>query len=366
MIPPAPGAPRTTPSTSPALDVVGLGLACVDDLLLLSNLPGPEGRASILRREQHGGGMAATAMVAVVRLGGRAGFVAKVGDDPLGQFILEDFRRYGVDVSRAVVEAGATSHLTVVLVESGSGARTFLGQRGTVRPLRPEQLDRAYVTSAPFLHVSDADPAALQAARWAKEAGREVCFDGTHFYPAIMQLLPLLDYLIVSRFFAAEFVAHQEGRGLSAAARLFAAPQLADSSPAGAGPHAPPVPQPHGVAHGVAVIPELCGEELLHAAAKLQRLGPPVVVITEGERGSWCVSDEGHFHVPAYPPQGEVVDTTGAGDVFHGAFLFARARGWSLRRALHVAAVVAAMKCRALGGRAGIPTLDEALQVLPA
>ncbi|MGH2351619.1 MAG: carbohydrate kinase family protein, partial [Chloroflexota bacterium] len=62
-----------------SLDVVGLGLACVDDLLLLTNIPGPEGRASVLRRERHGGGMAATAMVAVARLGGRAGFVAKIG-----------------------------------------------------------------------------------------------------------------------------------------------------------------------------------------------------------------------------------------------------------------------------------------------
>ncbi len=327
-------------------DVVGLGLACVDDLLLLSNIPGPEGRASVLRREQQGGGMAATAVVAVSRLGGRAGFVAKVGDDPGGRFILEDFRRYGVDVSRAVIEAGASSHLTVVLVDVTSGARSFLGQRGSIRPLQPEEVSREYVTSAAILHVSDADPAAVQAVRWAREAGREVCFDGTHFYPAVFDLIPHLDYLIVSRFFASEFVAHQEGRGVSRAARMFAAPAEAGA----------PVRHGDGTPEH---LPELPGEGLMDAAARLAHLGPPVVVVTEGERGSWCVSPEGRFHTPAYPVA--AVDTTGAGDVFHGAFLYARSQGWDLRPSLRLAAATASLKCRALGGRAGIPTLEEAL-----
>jgi sulfofructose kinase len=358
--------------TEAPYDVIGHGLACVDDLLLLSNIPAPEGRAGVLRREQHGGGMAATAVVAVARLGGRAGFVTKVGDDRGGEFILEDFRRYGVDVSRIVVEPEATSHLTVVLVDAGSGARSFLGQRGSIHPLQPEQLDRDYLSSGTILHLSDADPPALHAARWAKEAGREVCFDGTHFYPAVLDLIPHVEYLIVSRFFASEFVAHQEGRGVSRSARMFAAPEPSSTtaSPLPAPAHHPgtpahpsgtpakaPTPPHHGTA-SVTDPPELSGEALLGAAALLTRLGPPVVVVTEGERGSWCVSPEGQFHTPAFPVA--AVDTTGAGDVFHGAFLFARSRGWDLRPALRLASATAALKCRALGGRAGIPTLEEA------
>jgi sulfofructose kinase len=338
---------------SAAFDVVGLGLACLDDLLLLSNIPGPEGRATVLRRERHGGGMAATAMVATARLGGVAGMVAKVGDDPSGDFILEDFRRYGVDVSRAVVEPGGTSHVTVVLVDAGTGARAFLGQRGTIRSLGPEEVARDYVTAGRILHLSDADPAAMRAARWAKEAGRELSFDGTHFYPAVLDLVPLLDYLIVSRFFASELVAYQEGRGLTRAARMFAEPPAGQEA-LGAGDG----PAPHPMDLGE--VPELRGEALLEAAGRMARLGPRVVVVTEGEYGSWCVSPEGAFHTPAFPMH-PVVDTTGAGDVFHGAFLYARARGWALRPALRLGAAVAALKCRALGGRAGIPTLEEAL-----
>jgi sugar/nucleoside kinase (ribokinase family) len=338
-----------------ALDVVGLGLACVDDLLLLSSIPGPEGRAAVRRRERQGGGMAATAVVATARLGGAAGMVAKVGDDPGGEFILEEFRRYGVDVSRAVIEPGATSHVTVVLVDAETGARSFLGQRGTIQPLRPEEIDREYVTAGRILHVSDADPAAMQAVRWAKAAGREVSFDGTHFYPATLDLIPFLDYLIVSRFFASELVAFQEGQGLSGAARMFAEPPAMDGE-AGVGDG--PAPNPMGLPEGA--VPELRGEELLGAARRMRALGPPVAVVTEGEHGSWCAAPEGEFHTPAFPVA-PVVDTTGAGDVFHGAFLYARAQGWSLRRALRLGAAVGALKCRALGGRAGIPTLEEAL-----
>jgi sugar/nucleoside kinase (ribokinase family) len=248
-----------------------------------------------------------------------------------------------------VVEPGATSHVTVVLVDARDGARSFLGQRGTVRPLQAEDVRRDYVTSGRLLHLSDADPAALQAARWARAAGREVCFDGTHFYPAVLELLPLLDYAIVSRFFASELVAFQETGALTWAARMFSQPGGGIGAPA---------PEGHSSTAGTA--PELRGESLLGAAQRMRALGPPVAVVTEGERGSWCAAPEGEFHTPAFPVA-QVVDTTGAGDVFHGAFLYARAQGWSLRRALRLSAAVGALKCRALGGRAGIPTLEEAL-----
>ncbi|MBI3972079.1 MAG: hypothetical protein HY332_12380 [Chloroflexi bacterium] len=174
-------------------------------------------------------------------------------------------------------------------------------------------------------------------------------------------LVPYLDYLIVSRFFAAEFVAHQAGRDVGRAVRDFAALSPATTNAAaGAGTSTAPVTAP--VDHPAGSAPELKGERLLEAAERLRGLGPSAVVVTEGERGSWCASPEGSFHTPAYPVH--PIDTTGAGDVFHGALLFAQARGWSLRRSLRLASAVASLKCRALGGRAGIPTLGEALALM--
>jgi sulfofructose kinase len=337
-----------------SLDVVGLGYCCIDDLLLLSEIPPAEGRAVVRQRGRQGGGMVATAMVAVARLGGRAGFVSAVGDDERGAWILNDFRGHGVDVSRAVVRTGATSHLTVVLVDSRTGQRSFLSDRGNVSDVGVEELPREYLTSAKLLHLSDASPAALQAAQWAKEAGMEVCFDGTHFHPSVWQLLPQLDYLIVSRFFASEFAAHRRGAGLSREALQFA--QLS-KLPTTSSQHVLSL-HPQGEP-----VPEITGEALLDVTRELRAEGPSTVVVTEGELGSWCASAEGDFHTPAFPVE-QVVDTTGAGDVFHGAFLFGRAQGWDLRRSLRVASATASLKCRALGGRAGIPTLDAVLALL--
>ncbi|HEU5316126.1 MAG TPA: PfkB family carbohydrate kinase, partial [Chloroflexota bacterium] len=187
---------------------------------------------------------------------------------------------------------------------------------------------------------------ALTAARWVKEAGGEVCFDGTHFIPALWPLLPVVDYLIVSRFFASEFAAHVDGHGEGRAAALFA------GEPGGSTSH------PAAVHPGAEQVPALEGERLLEVAGRLRSHGPRVVVVTEGEHGSWCASEEGEYHVRAFPVP-HMVDTTGAGDVFHGAFLFARALGREVREALEMAAATAALKCRALGGRTGIPTLEE-------
>ena len=336
-----------------ALDVVGIGYCCLDELLRLSEIPEPEGRAVVRERGIQGGGMVPTALVAVARLGGRAGFVGKVGDDATGEQITAELAGYGVDVSRCVVEPGATSNRTVVLVDERSGARSFLSDRGTVGVLRADELDLEYVRGAALLHLSDASQAALAAARAVTAAGDEVAFDGTHFHPSLWPLIPLVDYLIVSRFFASEFEAHVAGRGAGRAAELFAGEH-------GGGPAHPAALHPPAEA---ALASELAGEALLGAARRLHEHGPRVVVVTEGERGSWCVSDEGEIHTPAFEVT-PVVDTTGAGDVFHGAFLYARSQRWDLEACLRLAAATAALKCRKLGGRAGIPDLEEARRLI--
>jgi len=339
---------------SPGPDVVGLGYCCLDELLLLSEIPDPEGRALVRKRGVHGGGMVPTAMVAVAKLGGRAGFIGKVGDDEAGRHIRDELHAYGVDVARLVVQSGAASNRTIVLVDERSGARSFLSDRGTLTAVRPAELERTYVRAAKLLHLSDASEAAVTAARWVKEGGGRVCFDGTHFHPSLWPLIPLVDYLIVSRFFASEFAAHTAGKGEGRSAQLFAGEHGADSADSAY----PSATHPEGVA-----APTLAGEHLLEAARELRGHGPSVVVVTEGEHGSWCTSDEGDFHTPAFSVQ-PVVDTTGAGDVFHGAFLYGRSRGWGLRRSLRLAAATAALKCRALGGRAGIPALEESLMLI--
>jgi sugar/nucleoside kinase (ribokinase family) len=214
----------------------------------------------------------------------------------------------------------------------------------------PDDLDMEWVGASPYLHLSDAGPAAIAAARAVQAAGGHACLDGTHYHPSVDALFPHLEYLVVSRFFASEYQAHLDGRELGAAAREYAGTLVARDQASD--------PPPETMSSSYA--PVLSGRDLLRVAKRLCERGPKVVVVTEGEAGCWCASPDGDFHVPAYIAP-EVVDTTGAGDVFHGAFLQARAIGRNLHASLELASAVAAIKCGALGGRTGSPDLDTTL-----
>ena len=98
------------------------------------------------------------------------------------------------------------------------------------------------------------------------------------------------------------------------------------------------------------------------AAEVLAGYGSSVTVVTLGEEGSLTLAGGRSFHTPAFPV--DVVDTTGAGDVYHGAFIFGLLREWPLEKTAEFASAVAAMSCTRLGGRQGIPTLDEAISFL--
>lgn len=298
------------------LDIVGIGFCCVDVLLRVEKIPRPEEGTRVLEVSRQGGGMVATAMVAATRLGARCGFAGWCGDDELGRELLAEFARYGVDTSAFVVRRGATSNLCYVLVDSCTAERSFVGQYGTAAPLRPEDLRPEYITAARIVHLGDEGPAEQTAARWARQAGRLVTFDGTSWHgEASLDFLPLVDVHIVSRFYAAGY-----------AATLGLPP-----------PDAP--------------------ERALEIARRLRALGPREVIITMAERGCVAAGPEGELYVPAFPVA--AVDTTGAGDVFHGAYLYAMLQGWPARQRLAFASAAAALKCRRLGGRAGIPARPE-------
>ena len=299
-------------------DVVGLGFCCLDDLLLVNRIPSAEEQVTILERAELGGGMAATAMVTVTRLGGRAAFVGSIGTDGTGTQIRDGFKRESVDITQMFVRPDSTSHRTFVLVDERNACRSFLTQFGDCGEVPATHLDPGYLRRARILHLSDSGPTALQAAAWAREVGQEVCYDGTHFQPDDLELLPLVDYLIVSRFFGQEFAQAQ-------------------------------------------AIPNDAPRVVVGKA--LRDLGPAVVVISEGELGAGCIEPEGTYRVPAFSTN-PIVDTTGAGDVYHGAFLCARAKGKSVKEALLLGSATAAIKCQQLGGRAGIPTLNEAEKLL--
>ncbi|MBJ6799149.1 carbohydrate kinase family protein [Geomonas propionica] len=297
-------------------DVVGLGVCTMDLLMVVDELPGGElvqrAHASALA----GGGPVATALVAAARLGARTAMLDLVGDDLIGRMILAELETAGVDTAGMVIDAGSSSSQATILVRKRDGARAITFAPGTSGELTPDKLNHDMIRAAKILHLNGRHwQACLQAARVAREAGVLVSFDGgSHrFRQEHRELLPLVDICIVAEEYAASCT------GASS--------------------------------------PELTAQALL-------QYGPQVVGVTSGTRGSLLLSRDGEsFHQPAYPVQ-QVVDTTGAGDAYHGGFLFGLARGLSLRESARYASAVGALNTCALGGRAALPTLSQLQEFL--
>lgn len=293
-------------------DIIALGYSAVDYLAVVPHLPELDTKMLIEDFSRQGGGPAATAAVTAARLGAKAAFVGQIGDDDLSDFMLRELANENVDTSHVVRCPRASSQFSFIMVEKGTGKRTIVWTRSDVPPLEPNQLDRDFISSCKVLHLDRHEPqAGIQAAKWVHEAGGIVCMDAGTFVPGLTDLLPLVDVLIASHAFA------QDATGLTDPAECVRA--LLDNR---------------------------------HIAG-----------VTWGEKGSWfATSDGAQFHVPAF--EVDVIDTTGAGDVFHGAFAFGLSRDWDAEHCARFASAVAALKCTKLGGRAGIPTYDEAEALL--
>jgi sugar/nucleoside kinase (ribokinase family) len=300
--------------TAPSFDVVGFGTHALDLIGVIDGYPEPDTKAPLLEVDLQGGGVTATALVACARLGLRARYIGKVGDDLAARLALRTLAREGVDVRAVIRVPGSPGHLSVVLIDRASGARTLFFRRPPGYAVRPEELDRAALTAGRLLHVDGIDAeAAVQAIRWARAAGLRVTMDGERPVEGIERVWPLVDVLVTNP----RFLRFATG----------------------------------------------CPEPEVGLAALAAR-GPGRVAVTLAEQGVLGLAEGRLCRVPGF--QVPVVDTNGAGDVFHGAVAFGELRHWPWERTLSFAAAVAAMKCRALGGRRGIPRLAEAAEFLRA
>jgi len=292
-------------------DVLGIGCCCFDIVGEADRLPGPDEKVQMSRMRIQGGGLVATALVAVARLGGRAAYLGALGDDFFSQFCVDEFEREGVETGLIRRVPGASVLKAIVVAQPATGHRMIFFTREGREELDPSHVTEDVVRQTRVLHVDGFEPqAALKAARMARSAGVPVTMDLEGNGAQAEALLAAGDYVIVPL----EFCRARYGTAdmAEAAAALFG--EIAPSSARAA-------------------------------------------VVTAGTQGSYAVWKEGPFHQPAY--RVEVADTTGCGDVFHGAFALGVARGWAIERIMPFAAATAALKCRELGGRAGIPTESE-------
>jgi sugar/nucleoside kinase (ribokinase family) len=295
-------------------DVVGFGVNALDLIALIDGYPQPDTKAQFQTFDVQGGGVVATALAACARLGLKARYIGKVGGDFWSRASLKTLTREGIDVRYVIRDKASPGHVSLVLADRATGQRTLFFRRPPNYAIRPEEVRREAITSGRLLHVDGIDAAAaLQSIQWAREAGMRVTMDGERIVPGIEQVWPRVDLLVCNPRFIRGTTGH--------AAVEDGLRELADR-------------------------------------------GPSRVAVTLAERGVLGIEAGRWVRIPGF--RVEPVDTNGAGDVFHGACTLGELRGWSLEWTLTFANAVAAMKCRFLGGRHGIPRLPEVAEFLAA
>jgi sulfofructose kinase len=288
-----------------------IGHAALDILGVADGWPGPDVKARVLAMERQGGGPAATAAVTIRRLGTPARFLGVCGDDDIGAWVLGDLRREKVDVSGVRVRRGKASHLSVCISDPRTGSRNVFWHPGDAPDLTPREAPRRLLDGAGVVLCDGRHAAASRAlVDEARVRGLPTLLDAGSLRGATRLLLRRVDACIASLVFARD---------------------LAGSE------------QP---------------EDMLRA---LEAHRPSIVGVTLGARGAVARERGGPtIHVPACRVR--VVDTTGAGDAFHGAFAWGLLHRRPLRWTMRFASVVAGLKCRCLGGRRGLPTLRKVLR----
>lgn len=293
--------------TPASVDVVGVGNNATDTIIRLPHFPTLDSKVEIRSSEVRAGGQVASAIVACRRWGLSNRYVGKVGDDAAGRFQIEEMRREEVD-AHWIVTGRCASQTSYILVDETSGERTVLWNRDSSIALHATDLKREWISDARVLLVDGHDTeAATQAARWAREESIPVVGDFDNRYPGVEGLLEYVDFAITSQSFPERLTGEKD---------LLKA------------------------------LPEIC-----------RRFKCRMAGATLGRMGALSWDGEQFLLSPAYRVR--AVDTTGAGDIFHGGFLLGLLRGWQPEEILEFSCAAAALNCTAPGARGHIATLDE-------
>ena len=297
----------------PQFDVVGVGLNATDTLILLARFPAYAGKVPFDEEILSPGGQVASAMVACARLGLRVKYVGTTGDDERGRVQMESLRQEGIDLSDVEVRQGCPNQSAYILIDRSTGERTVLWRRPDCLRLDPARIRSEIIAETRLLHIDGHDtPAVERAARMARQAGVPVTVDVDTVYHGFDRVLPYVDYLIASSEFP--------GNWTSEADPFKALAMLQDD------------------------------------------YGMRVAAMTLGAYGALARVEGRFLYSPAFVVN--CVDTTGAGDVFHGAFCYAVLEGMPIREALDFSNAMAALNCTAIGARGGIGSRDEAVALM--
>jgi len=294
-------------------DVVGVGLNATDTLILVPRFPAYAGKEPFVDEMYSPGGQVASAMVACATLGLRTKYIGTVGDDERGRIQMDSLLGTGINIDHVQVRKGCANQSAYIVIDQSTGERTVFWRRSDCLRLDPAEIKPEMITCARLLHIDGHDTAAVgRAAAIARQHNIPVTVDVDTVYHGFDKVLPNVDYLITS----SEFPVRWTGEG-----------------------------------------------DPFRALIMIQEeYGMKVAAMTLGSFGSIARMDGKFSYSPAYVVN--CVDTTGAGDVFHGAFCYGVLQGRSLRDTLDVSNAMAALNCTAIGARGGIRPLADATALM--
>ncbi|GBD95921.1 5-dehydro-2-deoxygluconokinase [bacterium BMS3Abin06] len=297
------------------MKVAGLGQCSLDNLFIVDSFPVPDTKKEVIEWTIAGGGPAATALAALSRLGMDCSFYGITGDDEAGRKITDSLRLENIDISGLLKRHLSDSQVAFIAIEKKSGKRTIFWKRPSAEPLKLDELPDDFLDGTDFLLVDGLmAEASIYAAEKARAENIPVMLDAGRVRKGMIELAHLCDYVVGSEEFARELMNN-----------------------------------------GNSFEPE-------KTIMRMKSFGAKAVTITLGDKGSITASGNEVFQTPAFKV--DVVDTTGAGDVFHGGYIYGLLQKWDIKNVVRFASAFAALKCKKLGGRAGIPTLEEVENLL--
>ncbi|MBF0456570.1 MAG: sugar kinase [Nitrospirae bacterium] len=283
--------------------VAGLGQCSLDYLTFVDQFPVEDTKCEVSPWVIEGGGPVATALVALSRLGVKTRFMGVTGDDEAGKIIKNGLAAEGVDISHMLTEKCGFSQTACIIINKKTAGRTIFWSRSLDDKCT---VTESFLKGAKILHLDGLmEDASINAAKTANALNIPVMLDAGSVRSKTHELIPLCDYVVCSEKFSETYSCSHE-------------------------------------------------ETLI----RLTGAGVKFACVTLGGNGSLTMMPDGRiFYHPAYDI--EAVDTTGAGDVFHGGCIYGILNNWTHEEIIRFATALAAMKCLKMGGRAAIPRAAE-------
>ena len=289
-------------------DAVGFGLNSMDHLCLVPEYPKLSFKTEIAQYSVSPGGQVATAMVFLARMGLKTKYIGKFGGDDFAQSSLNSIISESVDTTAVQMEKFARSQFSIIMIDQKNGERTVFCHRDKKLDFKDSELKEENICSGKILHLDGYDSASLKAANWCQARGIPVCMDLDTVVDDCQHLIKKVDFLIVSSNFPQEFT-------------------------------------------GI--------DDPMKAFKELRQCFDGFLAMTMGSGGALAWVGK---QCAAFPGlRIKALDTTGAGDIFHGAFIYGLLQNWPLSKIMNFSNTAAGLSCGHLGAREGIYSRDEIL-----